>query len=80
VPQRGALLRQVEFDLDVDADFRVDLRVQNVSPRSASAPGMRIGCEFVNARKRRTLCVATLRARRGETKKGPRVRSRRGSP
>jgi c-di-GMP-binding flagellar brake protein YcgR len=50
VPQRGALLRQVEFDLDVDADFRVDLRVRNVSPRSASAPGMRIGCEFVDAR------------------------------
>jgi len=52
VPQRGALLRQVEFDLDVDADteFRVDLRVQNVSPRSAAAPGMRVGCEFVNVR------------------------------
>ena len=50
VPQRGALLRQVEFDLDDDADFQVDLRVQNVSPRSAAAPGMRMGCEFVNAR------------------------------
>jgi c-di-GMP-binding flagellar brake protein YcgR len=50
VPQRGALLRQVEFDLEVDADFRVDLRVQNVSPRDATAPGMRIGCEFIDAR------------------------------
>jgi len=50
VPQRGTLLRQVEFDLDMDAPFRVDLRVQNVAPRPAAAPGMRIGCEFVDAR------------------------------
>jgi flagellar brake protein len=56
VPQRGAVLRKVEFDLDVDIALRVDLRVQNVAPRQLAAPGMRIGCEFVDA-KSGTLCA-----------------------
>ncbi|MEO6742915.1 MAG: flagellar regulator YcgR PilZN domain-containing protein [Caldimonas sp.] len=56
VPQRGAVLRKVEFELDVDIALRLDLRVQNVAPRQVAAPGMRIGCEFIDP-KSGTLCA-----------------------
>ena len=56
VPQRGAVLRKVEFELDVDMALRLDLRVQNVAPRQVAAPGMRIGCEFIDP-KSGTLCA-----------------------
>ena len=49
IPQAGALLRQVELDLDVDTNFEIDLRVVNVCPLGANSVGMRLGCAFVDA-------------------------------
>lgn len=45
--QGGAVLRQVEIELDGDTAFTVDLRIVNVCPVGSNAVGMRLGCEFV---------------------------------
>lgn len=47
--QPGLMFEQVEIDLDADTRFRVDMRVQHVTPINAEARGVRLGCEFVRA-------------------------------
>ncbi len=54
--QIGALMNQVQIDLDADTRFHVNLRLQNTTTLSAEARGVRLGCEFVRADS------ATLRA------------------
>jgi c-di-GMP-binding flagellar brake protein YcgR len=42
----GTRLERVEIDLDADTRFRIDLRLQHVTPINADARGVRLGCEF----------------------------------
>lgn len=45
----GALLTQVQVDLDADTRFHVNLRLQHVTVLNGEARGARLGCEFVGA-------------------------------
>jgi flagellar brake protein len=47
--QPGVVLAQVQFELDDDTLFFVDLRLQHVTSINAEAKGVRLGCEFVRA-------------------------------
>lgn len=45
----GAVLTQVQIDLDADTRFHVNLRLQHVSVLNNNARGARLGCQFVGA-------------------------------
>ena len=45
--QVGGVINRVEFRLDADTRFNVDLRLQYVTSLNGDANGVRIGCEFV---------------------------------
>lgn len=44
--EAGTRLERVEIDLDADTRFRIDLRLQHITPINADARGVRLGCEF----------------------------------
>lgn len=45
----GAVLSQVQIDLDAETRFHVDLRLHHLTSINAAATGMRLGCEYVRA-------------------------------
>ena len=47
--QPGVQVNRVEFDLDAETRFSVDLRILHVSSLNAESKGARLGCEFVRA-------------------------------
>ena len=48
-PRPGAVLEQVEIDLDDDTRFDVNMRLAHVTAIHSDARGVRIGCEFLHA-------------------------------
>lgn len=45
--QVGGVINQVEFELDTDTRFQVDMRLQHVTSVNSDSQGVRLGCEFV---------------------------------
>jgi flagellar brake protein len=45
----GTVLRGVQLDLDASVRVQTDLRVQHASPLKGETPGMKLGCQFINA-------------------------------
>ena len=45
----GVLLQRVLIELDADTRFHVNLRLRHVTSINATATGVRLGCEFVQA-------------------------------
>ena len=48
-PRPGALIQQVEIDLDDDTRFDVNLRLAHVTAIQNDGRGVRLGCEFLRA-------------------------------
>ncbi len=47
--QPGAVMNQVQVDLDADTRLQANLRLQHVTGINPQSRGVRLGCEFVNA-------------------------------
>ena len=64
----GAVLNQVQIDLDADTRFQVNLRLKHVTVLNNDARGVRLGCAFIGAEAgalRALQCFIDLSQKRG---------------
>ena len=66
----GAVLRDVQLDLEVNVRVQTNLRIQHVSELNVEGTGIKLGCQFINAS---STSLRNLQAYIGQTQKRARL-------